>query len=176
MDMSFFVESRPDTRLGRRIQRDVKERGRSMESVLTQFRNTVQPMYEQWVGPTKHLADFIISGEKWPTQNSMEFMLRGLQVEEKAPCAPKKSPQSFSPTNYLPTRMEKHEFKSASTSPVRLAAHAHLKVPVPLDLQTGSLLDIIPFTLAAHITKCEGASPLFQSAMLPQQVPGGVEL
>jgi len=105
MDLSFFVESRPDTRLGRRIQRDVKARGRSMESVLTQFRETVQPMYEQWVGPTKHLADFILSGEKWPTQNSMEFMLRGLSLPHKKDKI-LSSPGKFSPTNYLPLRME----------------------------------------------------------------------
>jgi len=52
-DISFFVESRADTRLARRITRDMKERGRTAESVIQQFQGTVQPMYEQWVAPTK---------------------------------------------------------------------------------------------------------------------------
>jgi len=79
-DLSFFVDSRPDTRLARRIQRDVEERGRSLQSVLWQFRETVQPMYEKYVDPSKNVADFIISGEKWPSQEAMDFILRGLQI------------------------------------------------------------------------------------------------
>merc|ERR1719233_1872 len=86
LDISFFVESRADTRLARRITRDVKERGRTAESVIQQFQGTVQSMYEQWVAPTKNLADFIISGEKWPSKNALEFIFRGVFAcsEEKA--------------------------------------------------------------------------------------------
>jgi len=83
LDLSMFVESRSDTRLSRRIKRDVRERGRTMESVLSQFRNTVQPMYEQFVDKGKLLSDFIISGEKWPTQKFLDFLLRGICIIEE---------------------------------------------------------------------------------------------
>merc|ERR1719204_1434923 len=78
LDITFFLDSRPDTRLTRRISRDVEERGRSMSSVLQQFRDTVQPMHEEWVEPTKNLADFLLSGEKWLSKIAMEFVVRGL--------------------------------------------------------------------------------------------------
>jgi len=78
LDITFFLDARPDTRLTRRISRDVEERGRSMSSVLQQFRDTVQPMHEQWVEPTKNLADFLLSGEKWLSKIAMEFIVRGL--------------------------------------------------------------------------------------------------
>jgi len=80
LDITFFLDSRPDTRLTRRLSRDVDERGRSMSSVLQQFRDTVQPMHELWVEPTKSLADFVLSGEKWLSKMAMEFVVRGLHL------------------------------------------------------------------------------------------------
>ena len=60
MDIKVFVDTDADIRLARRILRDVKERGLSMESVITQYTNTVKPMHEEFVEPSKKYADVII--------------------------------------------------------------------------------------------------------------------
>ncbi|WP_455716456.1 uridine kinase [Anaerosporobacter sp.] len=60
MDIKIFVDTDADERLIRRILRDVKERGRSLESVITQYSTTVKPMHEQFVEPSKRHADVII--------------------------------------------------------------------------------------------------------------------
>ena len=60
MDIKVFVDTDADIRLARRILRDVKERGRSMESVITQYTETVKPMHEEFVEPSKRYADVII--------------------------------------------------------------------------------------------------------------------
>ena len=60
MDMKVFVDTDADIRLARRILRDVRDRGRSMESVISQYTNTVKPMHEEFVEPSKRYADVII--------------------------------------------------------------------------------------------------------------------
>ncbi|MBQ4546940.1 MAG: uridine kinase [Oscillospiraceae bacterium] len=60
MDMKIFVDTDADIRLGRRILRDMNERGRSLESVLTQYQATVKPMHEKFVEPSKKNADIVI--------------------------------------------------------------------------------------------------------------------
>jgi len=60
MDIKVYVDTDADVRLARRIMRDVRERGRSMESVITQYTSTVKPMHEQFVEPSKRYADVII--------------------------------------------------------------------------------------------------------------------
>ena len=60
MDIKVFVDTDADVRLARRILRDVKERGRSMESVISQYTTTVKPMHEEFVEPSKRYADVII--------------------------------------------------------------------------------------------------------------------
>lgn len=60
MDIKVFVDTDADLRLARRILRDVRERGRSMESVINQYTTTVKPMHEQFVEPSKKYADVII--------------------------------------------------------------------------------------------------------------------
>ncbi len=60
MDVKIFVDTPADERLARRIRRDMAERGRSLESVLTQYQETVRPMHEAFVEPTKMHADIII--------------------------------------------------------------------------------------------------------------------
>lgn len=60
MDIKVFVDTDADERLIRRIIRDVNERGRSLESVITQYTNTVKPMHEQFVEPYKKYADIIV--------------------------------------------------------------------------------------------------------------------
>ena len=60
MDIKIFVDTDADERLMRRILRDTKERGRTVESVLNQYETTVKPMHEQFVEPSKKYADIII--------------------------------------------------------------------------------------------------------------------
>ena len=60
MDIKVFVDTDADIRLARRILRDVRERGRSMESVISQYTSTVKPMHEEFVEPSKRYADVII--------------------------------------------------------------------------------------------------------------------
>ncbi len=60
MDIKVFVDTDADERLIRRIIRDVNERGRSLESVMDQYTNTVKPMHELFVEPFKKYADLII--------------------------------------------------------------------------------------------------------------------
>lgn len=60
MDVKIFVDTDPDIRFIRRLQRDVAERGRSFESVIQQYLTTVRPMHLEFVEPTKRYADVII--------------------------------------------------------------------------------------------------------------------
>eukprot|EP01031_Cornospumella_fuschlensis_P026079 gene26079-31491_t len=60
MDMKIFVDTDDDIRLIRRIQRDTKERGRSVESVIEQYVRTVRPMHQLYVEPSKRKADIIV--------------------------------------------------------------------------------------------------------------------
>lgn len=60
MDIKVYVDTDADVRLARRIMRDVRQRGRSMESVIDQYITTVKPMHEEFVEPSKKYADVII--------------------------------------------------------------------------------------------------------------------
>ncbi len=60
MDIKVFVDADADVRLCRRIARDVRKRGRTLESVLDQYQNTVKPMHEQYVEPSKKFAHVIV--------------------------------------------------------------------------------------------------------------------
>jgi uridine kinase len=60
MDIKVFVDTDSDTRFIRRLQRDVAERGRTMESVIDQYQTTVRPMHLEFVEPSKRYADVII--------------------------------------------------------------------------------------------------------------------
>lgn len=60
MDIKIFVETDADVRILRRALRDVEKRGRSLESVITQYLTTVKPMHEQYVEPTRKFADIIV--------------------------------------------------------------------------------------------------------------------
>ena len=60
MDVKIYVDTDADVRILRRVVRDVKQRGRSLESVVTQFLTTVKPMHEQYVEPSRRYADIIV--------------------------------------------------------------------------------------------------------------------
>jgi len=59
-DLKVYVDAEADERILRRLERDTQERGRSFSSVIEQYRNTVKPMHEAFVKPTKAYADIII--------------------------------------------------------------------------------------------------------------------
>ena len=67
MDIKIFVDTDADVRLCRRIKRDVNKRGRTLESVLTQYQNTVKPMHEKYVEPSKKYANLVVleGGKNW---------------------------------------------------------------------------------------------------------------
>ena len=60
MDIKVYVDTDPDVRFIRRLQRDIHDRGRSLESVVTQYMDTVRPMHLKFVEPSKRHADVII--------------------------------------------------------------------------------------------------------------------
>lgn len=60
MDIKVFIDTDADVRLMRRIERDIKERGRAIEAILRQYRATVRPMHLQFVEPSKRWADIIV--------------------------------------------------------------------------------------------------------------------
>lgn len=60
MDIKIFVDTDADIRFIRRLLRDVKDRGRSLDSVITQYCTTVKPMHEEFVEPSKKYADIIV--------------------------------------------------------------------------------------------------------------------
>ncbi len=61
-DLRVFVDTPPDMRFLRRLRRDVAERGRTVESVCSQYLDTVRPMHEEFVEPAKEVADLVVSG------------------------------------------------------------------------------------------------------------------
>ena len=74
MDIKIFVYTDADVRILRRIMRDVKERGRSLDSVVNQYLTTVKPMHEQFVEPSKRYADLIVP-EGGKNQVAMEMII-----------------------------------------------------------------------------------------------------
>jgi len=63
LDIKCFLHVDSDIRFTRRLHRDVNERGRSLESVISQYYDTVRPMYQKYLDPQKQFADFIVGEE-----------------------------------------------------------------------------------------------------------------
>ncbi len=68
MDLKVYVDTDADERIMRRISRDTLERGRSIDSIITQYRETVKPMHDKYVEPSKYYADVIIP---WGGENKV---------------------------------------------------------------------------------------------------------
>ncbi len=62
MDIKVYIDTPSDTRFIRRLSRDTKERGRDSDSIIKQYQESVRPMHDQFVEPTKAYADIIIPG------------------------------------------------------------------------------------------------------------------
>ncbi|MDY4195894.1 MAG: uridine kinase [Peptoniphilaceae bacterium] len=88
LDIKLFVDADADERILRRILRDVQERGRKVDDIIDQYLNTVKPMHELFVEPTRGLADLVLNSGK----NDIAFDIIKtkieclLQMEEKTCC------------------------------------------------------------------------------------------
>lgn len=80
MDLKVFVDTDADERIMRRISRDTLERARSIESIITQYRDTVKPMHDRFVEPTKYYADIIIP---WGGENTVGIDMLKKYLETK---------------------------------------------------------------------------------------------
>jgi len=67
MDIKVFVHADSDERLIRRLRRDIKERGRDLDEVLQRYQDTLKPMHQEFIEPTKNFADIIIPNDKYNT-------------------------------------------------------------------------------------------------------------
>ena len=79
MDIKVFVDTDADVRILRRIVRDVRDRGRSLESVVDQYLATVKPMHERYVEPSKRQADIIVP-EGGHNQVAMELLVERVRA------------------------------------------------------------------------------------------------
>ena len=66
-DIKIYVHADSDERLIRRLKRDIAERGRDINEVLSRYQNTLKPMHQQFIEPTKEYADLIIPNNKYNT-------------------------------------------------------------------------------------------------------------
>lgn len=66
-DIKIYVHADSDERLIRRLKRDISERGRDLDEVLSRYQNTLKPMHQQFIEPTKEYADIIIPNNKYNT-------------------------------------------------------------------------------------------------------------
>ena len=79
-DLKVFIDSPDQLRLERRLARDVRERGRTHDSVLQQWRETVEPMHAKFCEPTRAYADLIIDGSQID-DNTVDLVLEHLPIE-----------------------------------------------------------------------------------------------
>jgi uridine kinase len=82
LDLSVFVDTAADIRLIRRLRRDQQERGRSVESTVLQYLETVRPMHEQFVAPSRKYADLVVRGDA-----SLDAAVQAVETVVKAAVA-----------------------------------------------------------------------------------------
>jgi uridine kinase len=86
MDLRIYIDTDADLRLMRRLQRDIVERGRTVDSVLDQYERTVRPMHLQFVEPSKRYADIIVpEGYNPGAIGTVTSMIRHFMAERNAP-------------------------------------------------------------------------------------------
>lgn len=81
MDIKCFLHVESDIRFTRRLHRDVKERGRSLESVIAQYYETVRPMYQKYLDPQRQYADFTVGEETDVAASILSARLKELLKE-----------------------------------------------------------------------------------------------
>ena len=67
-DLKIYVEVSPDIRFIRRLQRDIRERGFTVESSIRQYLDSVRPMHDEFIAPTKSFADLLVDGTRSPAE------------------------------------------------------------------------------------------------------------
>uniref|UniRef100_A0A7S3LNB9 Uridine kinase n=2 Tax=Sar TaxID=2698737 RepID=A0A7S3LNB9_9STRA len=89
LDIKIFVDTEPDIRFIRRLKRDTKERGRSVDDITSQYLTTVRPMHLAFVEPTKNFADLIIPEGGYDSHVAIDMITSRLQmsVEEQRDCS-----------------------------------------------------------------------------------------
>ena len=87
MDVKVFVDTDDDTRFIRRLQRDIAERGRTVQSVIEQYLGTVKPMHLEFVEPSKRYADIIVplGGDNTVAIDMLLTLIRSLTASEQRP-------------------------------------------------------------------------------------------
>ncbi len=80
-DVKIFVHADSDERLIRRVRRDIQERGRDLDEVLTRYQKTLKPMHQQFIEPSKNFADIIIPNMK--KKNSVAIKVLSTVIKEK---------------------------------------------------------------------------------------------
>lgn len=80
-DVKIFVHADSDERLIRRLRRDIQERGRDLDEVLTRYQKTLKPMHQQFIEPSKNYADIIIPNMK--KKNSVAINVLSTVIKEK---------------------------------------------------------------------------------------------
>ena len=85
MDVKVFVDTDDDTRFIRRLQRDIAERGRTVQSVIDQYLGTVKPMHLEFVQPSKRYADIIVpqGGHNAVAIDMLLRLIRGLATDAR---------------------------------------------------------------------------------------------
>ena len=78
-DLKIYVDAPDDIRLLRRIQRDVIDRGRNVHGVLQQYLQTVRPMHQLYIEPSKHNADLILQGTN-PIEENIDIILQNINI------------------------------------------------------------------------------------------------
>ena len=73
-DLKIYVHADSDERLIRRIKRDIQDRGRDLDEVISRYKKTLKPMHEQFIEPTKKYADLIIPNEKKKNDVAIDVM------------------------------------------------------------------------------------------------------
>lgn len=88
-DLRVFVDAPADVRVLRRLQRDIAERGRTVDSVVHQYMQTVRPMHERFVEPARATADLVLDWRHEPVQWAATVLatLRGLTAPKTTPAA-----------------------------------------------------------------------------------------
>lgn len=81
-DLTVYVDAPADIRFIRRLRRDVAERGRTAESVITQYLDQVRPMHELYVEPCKNVADLVLSGEARVEESVDRVLVRLDQIRK----------------------------------------------------------------------------------------------
>jgi uridine kinase len=85
LDIKVFLHVDSDIRFTRRLHRDVKERGRSLESVIAQYYDTVRPMYQKYLDPQRQYADFTVGEETDVASHILSARIKEILADESNP-------------------------------------------------------------------------------------------